>query len=93
MAVRWNDDQQLRVEAALSMHPVESNRCGDAARAILPVAKELEDRARALLILPHPRYPPRARFVVPLHHLPSPFWTHHPEMLQVEAVDLSRGDL
>jgi hypothetical protein len=41
MGVDWSNVQRQRVEAVLEAHPAASGRCEQAARGVLPVAREL----------------------------------------------------
>lgn len=50
MTIRWNDDQRGRVSEALRRFPYDRDRCAAAARLVLPVGMEVDDRARGLQI-------------------------------------------
>jgi hypothetical protein len=50
MAISWNDDQRALVERALHKYSWKGDRCAAAARAVLPVAKEIDRTAYGLLI-------------------------------------------
>lgn len=50
--IRWKPDQQKRVAAALRRHPITSDRCAKAAKAILPTALEVDGTAHARVIEP-----------------------------------------
>jgi hypothetical protein len=73
MSIAWSDAQHAAVERALQEHPKSSPRCADAAHAILPVARERDAGAHALVVEPAL---PFARFVLPKHQ-PRPEWHHH----------------
>jgi hypothetical protein len=67
------------VERALGENPIESARCAEAARAVLPIARERSEGAEAVVILPRV-----GRFVVPRNVTPTPRWFHHVSVI-VEA--------
>lgn len=73
MSIAWDDTQGATVGASLAKYPMTSHRCADAAREILPVARQRDEAAAALLVEP---LHPMARYVLPKHN-PSPEWYHH----------------
>lgn len=74
MTVSWNDDQRAKVDAMLAEHPLDSYRCADAARAVLPTARELDGASKARIVLPNLL---GARWVLPREFSPRPYWAHH----------------
>lgn len=48
--IDWSRAQKSRVVRILTRHPPESNRCAKAARALLPIAQEVDGAAQALVI-------------------------------------------
>ena len=72
MPVPWTPQQAVLVDTLVSSHPPSSGRCVELARAILPIALELDSGARALLLRPKPN---RGRFVVP--RAGERRWYHH----------------
>jgi len=74
MSIPWTPTQQRSVAKILDAHPPQSGRCAEAAQKILPVAREVDQGARILKILPGAH--PRARYVMPKIRLEDP-WFHH----------------
>jgi hypothetical protein len=82
--IRWKPTQRRRVAAALSRHPVNSSRCAKAARAILPIAQQVDGTAHARLIKP----PDGALYVQPkdlnvrwFHHVTVAVEAYHVDVL------------
>ncbi len=50
--IRWKPDQEKRIAKILRRHPRTSDRCARAAKAILPVALEVDGAAHARVIEP-----------------------------------------
>ncbi len=74
MSIAWSDEQRGKVRAILGRHPPHSGRCGNAAKSILPIARELDERARLWKIVPAL---PGARFVILKQPPPGLAWSHH----------------
>ena len=74
MTVSWSDDQRAKVDSTLAEHPLDSHRCADTARAIIPTARDLDGASKARIVLPGL---PGARCVLPREFSPRPYWTHH----------------
>lgn len=88
MSLAWSRTQRTAVARALAEHPSSSPRCADAARAILPIARERDLDAHALVVEPAV---PFGRCVMP-KHLPSPAWHHHVLVhTEAHAVDALTG--
>ncbi|MFO0607856.1 MAG: hypothetical protein U0324_32130 [Polyangiales bacterium] len=77
MAIGWTGVQRVTVDGVLARFPPDSGRCADAARAIVPIARDVDPTARGRLIQPDPVLAPRARFVVPKRCRLSASWFHH----------------
>lgn len=73
MAVDWDEEQAQHVTAVLAKHPPRSSECELAARAILPIAHELDPSSRAIKITPAGR----ARFLATRVSLGGAWWFHH----------------
>ena len=52
MTVAWSDEQRNQVQDALTHHPLDSGQCAALARALLPVAVELDPGAHNVLLTP-----------------------------------------
>lgn len=50
--IGWNEQQRSHVASALATHPLLSNRCAQAARTILPTAREVDADAHGVVIEP-----------------------------------------
>lgn len=72
MPVPWSTHQADEVSALVSGHPAPSGRCVELARALLPIALELDAGARTLVLRPKPH---RGRFVLP--RTGEHRWFHH----------------
>lgn len=73
MAIPWSNVQRRRVSRELARLPPQSGRCQDAARGILPVAREVDPSACGILIKPAGR----ARYVLPKVALAGSPWRFH----------------
>ncbi len=78
MAIDWTLGQRKQVVAHLDAHHVQSGRCLEAARGVLPIAQARDEGARPWKLIPG-----EGRFVVPKHPLARKWWHHY----TVEAVD------
>lgn len=74
MSIAWSNEQRSKVRAILGRHPPHSGRCANAARAILPLARELDESARPWKIVPAL---PGAKFVMLKNPPPGLAWAHH----------------
>ena len=88
MAIDWRDSQRTRVDKSLCDHPLESGRCQEAAREILPVATEIDAGARTRLLRPKPG---EGRFVVPKVKLGVRWYDHYSVNAQRHYVDALTG--
>jgi len=77
MTIQWSDLQRRQVKGVLDLYPLDSGECAQAARAIVPIARGLDQGARGRLIRPDPVVAPRARFIVPRTLSPAPMWWNH----------------
>jgi hypothetical protein len=80
MAIGWTDPERRDVSDILTRHPVTSNRCADAAREILPVAKGRDPEAKAILIKPRIGWcvlPKRSHGVEWHHHVSTNALMHY----------------
>jgi hypothetical protein len=73
MAIPWSEAQRWRVSTALRRFPPQSGCCEDAARAVLPVAREVDPSSCGILIKPAGR----ARYVLPKVPLDGSPWRFH----------------
>jgi hypothetical protein len=73
VAIKWKDHQAKKVASVLEQYPPQSNKCELAARAILPVARQLDASSRAMRIDPVGR----ARYLLPKVELKGDWWRHH----------------
>lgn len=70
MAIRWRDLNS--VTEVLDSHPPHSNSCDDAARTLLPHAKEVDGSAYTISVRPKNK----ERYVVP-KGMKNPLWFMH----------------
>ncbi len=73
MPIAWKPPQAQKVTNALAKYPPQSNRCELAAKAILPVARQVDSSSRALKIKPAGR----ARYLMTNVSLNGEWWRHH----------------
>jgi hypothetical protein len=73
MSIPWKPEQAAKVGAVLERHPAKSNECELAAAAIVPIAREVDASARAILIKPAGR----ARYLCTRVSLEGAWWRHH----------------
>lgn len=86
MAVRWGPTEHAAVAAILQKHPVDSRRCADAAREILPVAHDVDSQARARILRPT-----EGRYLA-THSMAGRRWRHHVSVaLMQHLVDALTG--
>jgi hypothetical protein len=86
MPISWSPPQREMVARVLARHPAESNRCGQAAREILPVARQVDAGARARKLLPL-----EGRFVVTKRPLEQRWYQHVAVHAQEHVVDALTG--
>lgn len=67
MPLDWTLRQRAKVETVFAQHPVESKRCMEAARGVLPVAQQRDLHARARVLRSDGLVLPRE----------GPPWFHH----------------
>jgi hypothetical protein len=79
VAVNWTESQRARVQRVLSRHPIESNRCENAARSIVTIGREREPAAQVWRL-----YPVEGIYVVPKVKVGPPYWREH-FTVEVEA--------
>ncbi|HYO66099.1 MAG TPA: hypothetical protein VEU33_08455 [Archangium sp.] len=84
MTISWLPDQLKAVSEVLDRYPAESNRCESAAREILPIARELEETARARKLVPI-----EGRFLAPMRGVH--WWEHVAVHVQQHVVDALTG--
>lgn len=72
MAIPWTGPQSDRVGALIGAHPPDGGRCADLARAILPIARDLDGNAHGCVIRPLPGH---GRYVAP--RVGGTMWRHH----------------
>lgn len=73
MAIQWSEAQRKVVFEVLHRFPARSHCCEDAARAILPIARERDVRSRGIRIEPAGR----ARYILPKVPLHGDWWRYH----------------
>ena len=88
MAIDWNELQRSRVGDILDEHPLTSGRCEDAARAILPVASDVDTGARIRHLKARPG---QGRFVLPRAKLGARWYHHASVQAQHHYVDALTG--
>jgi hypothetical protein len=71
VSLSWNAAQEEAVAGVLARYPAESNRCVELARAVLPLARQLDAGACVRLIRPRV-----GRYVAPKQRMPKPWFTH-----------------
>jgi hypothetical protein len=86
MGVDWSNVQRQQVEAVLEAHPASSGRCEQAARGVLPVARELSSLARARRLLPKEGW-----FVVPRISTGARWYEHYSVHVHEHFVDALTG--
>jgi len=86
MSIPWSPAQQKKVSQVLATHPAESNRCDEAAKEILPTARELDAEARARKLLPR-----EGRYVVTRRPLARRWFFHVAVHVQEHVVDALTG--
>ncbi len=52
MSIPWTAPLRFAVEQHLSHHPLESGECRQLAKALFPLAQEIDEKARALSLTP-----------------------------------------
>lgn len=86
MPVSWSPLQHSQVTEVLRQHPAESNRCYQAARDILPVARQVDAGACARKLVPR-----EGRFIVPKPPLRVRWFEHAAVHVQQHVVDAVTG--
>lgn len=79
MAVKWTKSQRESVQRVLSRHPVQSNRCEDAARSIVTISRQRDPDAQVWRL-----FPVEGIYVVPRVKVGPPYWREH-FTVEVEA--------
>lgn len=87
MAIPWKPEQRRRIVRILGDHKLDSGRCENAARAILPVATQCDPRAHILRITPRGK----ARYVEPVVSLAKPWYFHVTTEVALHRVDVLTG--
>lgn len=67
MALEWSPGDRAEIDAVLGDHPVDSNRCVQAARGLLPIARRRDREARSRVLRSDGLVLPRS----------GPPWFHH----------------
>lgn len=72
VAITWTKKLEIQVNAQLSRFPQQSSKCAAAARAVLPLARQISINAHARLLTPKdgaPKLMRRAGGVAWFHHV------------------------
>lgn len=88
----WQQHQRERIVDILDRHPPESNACVDAARQVLPIAREIDEEALTLVI--KARGGRSGLFICPVHPAGRRWRYHvtvHASMHRVDALTGADG--
>ena len=85
MSIRWTEAQRRRVQEVLDRHPIQSGRCAETARQLLPVAMSVDASARARLLRPKDDAP----FILSLEY--GHFYHHVATEMIAHMVDALSG--
>lgn len=86
MAIAWNASQAERVAAVLTENPIDSARCGTAARTIHPIGRERDSASMVWQL-----WPREGRYVVPRATLRRPWYYHCTVEVESHCVDALTG--
>jgi hypothetical protein len=86
MAIQWSDDDRQRVAVLLERYPVESGRCEDLARRLLPIASGCDANSKMWRI-----EPAEGRYVVPKVKLDALWFFHVTTECAAHYVDALTG--
>lgn len=86
MSIDWSEIQRTAVEGALSRYPAESHECREAARLLLPIARERDAGARAWRLRPR-----EGRYIVPMRSVGRDWFFHVTVETEAHCVDALTG--